>query len=442
MIKYIFRISNLIYRYFFIKNYFAFVQGHAHLNKFKISEIKNLLIEDKIKSDLIINEYESKFSKLIGKGSSVSFAAGRMTLYSLLKILKVKKNDEIIVQAGNCSVMINAILRAGAKPVFSDIDLDNLGTSPKSVLNLISKNTKMIIAQHSFGIPCEIDTIKKIAKAKNIFLLEDCALSLGSSYKKIKLGNWGDAALFSSDHTKPINTIIGGMMYSNNKKLIEKIKSFRDNLKDIKTDHQERLFNQFLFERNFYNSSNYVKGELISLLISLHTKIFHSKRNKIFLEDDYGHPEKLHKINYLYPSKLPAFIAKIGIYEIGFWKKNMESRIKILKSYKSLFINLGYKKFIPKAYFNSDNIIIPLRFAILHPKAHIIRNKMKNFIDVDSTWFMKPLVACENLDDLGYINGSCKKVELSCQSILNFPCVLHDNDEKLILKSIEKKLIM
>ena len=62
MIKYIFRISNLIYRYFFIKNYFSFVLGHSHLDKFKVSEIKKLLNEDYRKSDEIINEYEIKFS--------------------------------------------------------------------------------------------------------------------------------------------------------------------------------------------------------------------------------------------------------------------------------------------------------------------------------------------------------------------------------------------
>ena len=63
----------------------------------------------------------------------------------------------------------------------------------------------MIVAQHSFGIPCEIQPIVNFAKKKNIFLLEDCALTMGSSIKGIKCGNFGDAALFSTDNTKLIN---------------------------------------------------------------------------------------------------------------------------------------------------------------------------------------------------------------------------------------------
>ena len=72
----------------------------------------------------------------------------------------------------------------------------------------------MIVAQHSFGIPCKIDKIKEVANKHGIFLLEDCALTLESKFKKITVGNYGDAALFSFDHTKPLNGFSGGAFFT------------------------------------------------------------------------------------------------------------------------------------------------------------------------------------------------------------------------------------
>ncbi|MEK9702296.1 MAG: DegT/DnrJ/EryC1/StrS family aminotransferase, partial [Deltaproteobacteria bacterium] len=76
------------------------------------------------------------------------------------------------------------------------------------------------------------EAIKSLATKYKLFLLEDCALSLGSKINGITLGNFGDAALFSTDHSKPINTIIGGLIYSNNKNLIH-------SLRDKQASHSE-----------------------------------------------------------------------------------------------------------------------------------------------------------------------------------------------------------
>ena len=126
----------------------------------------------------IQEEFEDKFSKLIGSGYGVSFATGRMGFYALLKLLKIGKDDEVILLGSTCSVMVNAILRCNATPIYSDINTENYGSDKESILLKISKNTKMIIAQHSFGIPCDILKIKELA-AQETFYFEDCALTIG-----------------------------------------------------------------------------------------------------------------------------------------------------------------------------------------------------------------------------------------------------------------------
>ena len=128
----------------------------------------------------------------------------------------------VIVPAFTCAVVINAIYRAGLSPVYCDISPQTLGSCPISIIRLLEKyscSALAIIAQHSFGIPCQIDIISDICKNRNIFLIEDCATTLGSYYKSVYCGNWGDASIFSFDTSKPINCGCGGILNINNQTL-------------------------------------------------------------------------------------------------------------------------------------------------------------------------------------------------------------------------------
>ena len=131
-----------------------------------------------------------------------------MALYAILSSLDIGRGDEVIITGFTCAVVPNAVLRAGAIPVYCDISVDNFGTCSKSLSTLITSRTRVIIAQHTFGIPCDIDRIAKVAKINGIILVEDCALSLGSKLKGRSLGTYGDFAIFSTDHSKPINTMV------------------------------------------------------------------------------------------------------------------------------------------------------------------------------------------------------------------------------------------
>ena len=176
--------------------YFGFVQGHIYLLKEELSEIKGYVGKY---SESTIVEFENRYGGLIGSGQAISFAAGRMGFFALMRVLGVKPGEEIILQGATCSVMVNAILRVGATPVYADIDLNTFGSCAQAIEKVITPKTRMIVAQHSFGIPCDIKPIVELAQSKKVFLLEDCALTLGSKVDGKKVGNFGDAALFSTD---------------------------------------------------------------------------------------------------------------------------------------------------------------------------------------------------------------------------------------------------
>ena len=104
MINNIFKIINNI---LFKRKFYLFTQ---HPNYFgNIQNAKKYVGEFDVK---VVENFEEKFSRIIGDGYSVSFGAGRMGFYSLMKILKIQKGDEVIICSGTCSVMINAILKA------------------------------------------------------------------------------------------------------------------------------------------------------------------------------------------------------------------------------------------------------------------------------------------------------------------------------------------
>jgi perosamine synthetase len=427
--KKIFQVVNSIVLLFY-RPYFGFIRGHSYVSKKELSQILSLITNPQEKDEKLTLSFEKKFSELIGQGKSLSFAAGRMAFYTYMKILEIGNDDEVIIQSSNCSVMVNAILRIGAKPVFSDIDVNTMGTDPKSVQKLITPKTKLIVAQHSFGIPCEIDEIIKIANQYNIKVLEDCALTVGSKYKGLTVGNWGDAALFSIDHSKPLNCMIGGLLYLKNNSLFQRIKKIRDEMPNLDKKHQLALYKRFLFERKYYSPKKYSYGKFIELFYAVLGKLI--KFQSAFLLDDYNHPNKLQKSNYYYPAKLPIFISKLGLYELRYFNENKLTRKELLNDYIKIFVDNKKSELIPQAYFDKKNDIIPLRFIVYFSNKLKAYKYFSKVFDVSSSWFQNPIIGCDDIEDMGYLAGSCKNSEIITKKIINFPCTFDINQKKEI----------
>ncbi|MEO8086120.1 MAG: aminotransferase class I/II-fold pyridoxal phosphate-dependent enzyme, partial [Bacteroidota bacterium] len=104
---------------------------------------------------------------------------GRVGLYALLKSMNVGKGDEVIIPAFTCIVVPNAILYLGAKPVYVDIDNRTYNINVDLIEEKITPRTKVIIAQNTFGLPPDIETILKIGQKNNLRVLEDCTHGFG-----------------------------------------------------------------------------------------------------------------------------------------------------------------------------------------------------------------------------------------------------------------------
>lgn len=401
----------------------GFYRGHIHLSDAQVNNIQVLLTSNDIElKTQIVKHYERQFADLVGNGYCHSFASGRMAFFSLMQSLGIGPGDEVIIPGFTCSVVPNAIFRTGAKPVYSDIDTDTLGSDASAIERCITPQTKMIVAQHSFGIPCNIDEIADLAKSKGIFLVEDSALALDSRIHGKSVGTWGDAAFFSTDHSKPLNTIIGGLLFTPHKDIFEDVKQTIRNLPDLSQNHQKNLYRRFRYERKNYIPSRYPRSIILETLLYSISRSF--GKPPVFLESDYT-AQSSGSSAYPYPAKMPAFLAQLGLFEIDRWASEKRKRKALLHDYLNCSEIAQDKIQIPNAYYEKEKEIVPLRFIFRSPKASALRKKFADYIDVKGTWFLDPVVCCLNGPQvMGYNNDSCVNSERVCSDILNMPCVL------------------
>ncbi len=164
-----------------------------------------------------------KYSTFVNSGSSANFIS-----ISLLKILNKKsKKNEIILPTLTWVSDINAVLMNGFKPVFVDVNLENLSMNIDQVLKKINKKTLAVFITHAQGFNGLNDKLLTTLKRKKIDLIEDVCESHGATFRKKKLGSFGLISNFSFYYAHHMTTIEGGMICTNSKKIFELSKILR-----------------------------------------------------------------------------------------------------------------------------------------------------------------------------------------------------------------------
>ncbi|MEK7085065.1 MAG: DegT/DnrJ/EryC1/StrS family aminotransferase, partial [Patescibacteria group bacterium] len=154
----------------------------------------------------------------------------RGALFAILKSFGIGEEDEVIVQAYTCVAVPNAVLWAGARPIYADIDLKTFNMAPEDFAKKISPKTRAIIVQHTFGIPADMEKIMEIARANNILVIEDLAHALGARYHGKLLGTFGDAAFLSFGRDKILSSVFGGAAVIHDTKFAGELEQFWQSL--------------------------------------------------------------------------------------------------------------------------------------------------------------------------------------------------------------------
>jgi perosamine synthetase len=175
-----------------------------------------------------IKKFETSFTDYLKVNHATSVSNGTTALHMCLCALGVGKGDEVIVPSFTYIASVNAIKYVGAKPIFIDSDKSTWNLNVALLGGLITKKTKAIMAVHLYGNPCDMNALRNLCDKRGIFLIEDVAEALGSTYEDQFLGTFGDVAAFSFFGNKTITTGEGGMVVSSNKAYIDRVSSLKN----------------------------------------------------------------------------------------------------------------------------------------------------------------------------------------------------------------------
>jgi perosamine synthetase len=192
-----------------------------------------------------VTQFEQEFAAFCGAAHGVATSNGTTALHLALVAAGIGAGDEVIVPSLTFVATVAAVRHAGATPVFVDSD-PVIGTmDPAAVERAFTPATRAIIPVHLFGHPADMDPIRELARSRGVFVLEDAAESHGARYRGRRVGGLGDASCFSFYGNKVMTTGEGGMVVTNDLRLVERLRFLRDHAMDPKRRywHPEVGFN-------------------------------------------------------------------------------------------------------------------------------------------------------------------------------------------------------
>ena len=192
-----------------------------YLGKEEIEAVNEVLKSGWLADGPKNKEFEKEFASYIGTKKATSLNSCTSALQLAIEALGI--NGEIIVPSFTFSASANSIVKSGAKPVFVDVEYGACNMDPKKVAEKITKKTQAIMPVHFAGQACNMKELMEIAEKNSLKVIEDSAETIGGTFNNKKTGSFG-IGCFSFYPTKNLTTGEGGMVTSNDEKLIEDIK--------------------------------------------------------------------------------------------------------------------------------------------------------------------------------------------------------------------------
>ncbi len=181
-------------------------------------------------------DFERQLAQFVGARSALFVNSGSSANLVALSGLTSKKlgdralkpGDEVLTVAMGFPTTVNPIIQNGMKPVVVDVDLETLDAIPQRLEEAISPKTKAIMLAHTLGNPFDLDTVQRLCKEHNLWLIEDSCDALGSTYRGQRTGSFGDTATVSFYPAHHITTGEGGAVFVKSPLVKKQVESFRD----------------------------------------------------------------------------------------------------------------------------------------------------------------------------------------------------------------------
>jgi dTDP-4-amino-4,6-dideoxygalactose transaminase len=373
----------------------------------------------------LVYAYQQEFADLFTAPRAFAFWKGRVALYAILKAMGIGTGDEVILPGYTCVMDVNPIKYLSATPVYVDIEPDTFNINVELLEEKITTNTKIIIAQHTYGYPCDMDAIMSIAESKGIIVIEDCCLAFGSKYKGKTVGTFGKAVYFSFQWNKPYTTGLGGMVLANDSELAERIESLCDK-ESCKPSKREMLMlaAQLAVYRTFIYPRTTAFAQTIFRYLTKKGAVIGSSGTceyKPVMAEDFF--------------KLMSGVqARSGLRQLKKIKQNIAHRKKMAQLYDQLLEEKGWAK---RQYDSATMEPVMVRYPVrINEKNKALAEAAKAGVELGS-WFECPLHPIETpLEAYGYQLGMCPESEKASREVVNLPS--HPRaDEKTAKRTVE-----
>ncbi|AFM26940.1 DegT/DnrJ/EryC1/StrS family aminotransferase [Desulfomonile tiedjei] len=355
------------------------------------------------------NEFESAFAEWLGVTRAFAFWKGRVALYAVLKAMGISEGDEVAVPGYTCVANITPIHYLGAIPKYVDILPDTYNMNPRALEEAITSRTKAIIAQHTYGIPADLDEIIRISKKHGVPVLEDCCLALGTRLNGKRVGSFTAASYFSFQWSKTIRIGLGGMLAINDRSLVDKIEALR-------------------------NQSMFSPGMLESTLLSaqmLAYGLLYRPSTAMFLEDffrfltNHGLVVGSYSLKEYDGSAPPHFLKGMNRVQ-GLIGRLRFREIDTVISHRRMLQTI-YEEYLQKLNWpvlddSVDSQTVLVRYPIrVKRKFQTLDDAYRDHIELGS-WFDSPLHPRGTpLERYGYVNGTCPEAEQAAREVVNLP---------------------
>ena len=182
----------------------------------------------------LVKQFESRLSEYIGCKNVIAVNSGTAALQAgiaaIRKFSGLSKNvtPEIVTTPLSFAATANAIIGSDCLPVFADIDPQTFNINPSLAKEKMTDETIAIEPVDVYGLPADIDSVRKIVGRRKVSIVEDAAEAIGASYKGKKIGNVSDVSCFSTYATKNLHTCEGGFITTNDEILAEEMRMIRN----------------------------------------------------------------------------------------------------------------------------------------------------------------------------------------------------------------------
>lgn len=371
------------------------------------------------------DELLTEFKRWLPARHAILFDSGRTAFAAILRSLSLEPGDEVLLQAFTCVAVPNSIHWAGAIPVYVDCRMDNFTMSAEDLQRKITPRSKVLVIQHTFGHAAHLKSIIHIAREHGLFVIEDCAHSIGSTHEGKNLGTFGDASFFSFGRDKALSSVFGGIAVTHDDTLAAKLQHIERYLPDPSLLWIKRQLLYPLVTELSRSTQDSIVGKSILAI----AKILRVIAKPVYPEELRGE-----RPGFVFHA-MPNALAALALHQFRKLSRYVAHRHRVVRHYDELLEGLS----VTKSHHHAEESLI--RYAIQTPQAHYLLRALPHEGIYLGDWYTSVIAPPgTDMGIAGYVKGSCPHAEALAEATINLPTDIHitEHDVRRIISTIRR----